>query len=245
MRHSNSLSVVMALGFVASLSAVAAAQNLQPLEGRNGQAGQRLVQGYVSYVGRAGGNLVFRVRSAMRNNAPAANGAIARNGAQVFQVLPATRFEAVANGNRVPASFAALRTGQGVLVAAQGQQATAVRIYPAGRYARRSRSHGHRGARRYSAHGPYRRGPALANGQSAAPSVATTSRATGQQAANYSHHHAPTHTANHVHASHAPRHASTHVHTHHGGGHSSGHSGGGHGGGHAHVAHASGHGHRR
>ena len=122
--------------------------------------GQRLTQGWVIGVHRVNGQPTFRVRTAGMNNqaALAANQNGLMPGAQkpqTFFVGPGTRFEAARGTGFSPASIAALRSGQRVLIASQGPQAIRVRIFPRNQYAgraRRSRTAGYPSGSRHASH---------------------------------------------------------------------------------------------
>jgi len=105
--------------------------------------GAQLTQGLVTGVHRANGQLAFRVRTGGMNNQAALaanqNGVMpAVQNARQFLVGPGTYFEAAAGMNLVPASFAALRSGQRVMVQSQGPQAIRVRIFPHNQFAARA-----------------------------------------------------------------------------------------------------------
>jgi hypothetical protein len=101
--------------------------------------GTQLTQGWVIAVHRMNGQLALRVRTAGVNNqavlAANQNGVVpAAQNAQTFFVGPGTLFEAAQGMRLVPASFAALRSGQQVIIASQGPQAIRVRIFPRNQY---------------------------------------------------------------------------------------------------------------
>ena len=100
----------------------------------------QLTQGLVTGVHRVNGQLAFRVRTAGVNNQAALaanqNGVVpAMQNARQFFVGPGTQFEAAQGMNLAPASFAALRSGQRVIIQSQGAQAIRVRIFPRNQYA--------------------------------------------------------------------------------------------------------------
>jgi hypothetical protein len=95
----------------------------------------QFTQGLITGVHRGNGPAAIRVRTAGVNNQAAfaanQNGALPNmQAAQKFLVGPGTRFEASLGTNLVPASFAALRSGQRVMIESQGAQAVRVRIFP-------------------------------------------------------------------------------------------------------------------
>ncbi len=127
------LAILATACWMASAAATADAQNLvQALPGAV-QGPVRQTQGMVISVARGNRNWIFRIRpGTLRRLAaglPAAR--------QSFQADLTTQFTMLVGGNRIPASFAALRTGQFVTVQAQGAHATAVQIMPTAGYARR------------------------------------------------------------------------------------------------------------
>jgi len=124
------LAAVLALASAASEAR--AARVAQP-------QGAQLTQGWVTGVHRGNGQPAFRVRIAGVNNQAALaanqNGVVlAAQNAQTFFVGPGTMFEAAQGMNLVPASFAALRSGQRVIIESQGPQALRVRIFPRNQY---------------------------------------------------------------------------------------------------------------
>lgn len=115
------------------------------------KAGMHTVRGRVMSVQRQVGAATFVVKTAHRHKKvgaavnPQLAGAV--RGGQMFQVLPATRFQAVSGSARAPASFASLRQGALVKVRAQGQFARQVQIVVPNRYAGSVTRHRHNRAR--------------------------------------------------------------------------------------------------
>ena len=104
----------------------------------------QLTQGRVIGVQRGNGQPAFRVRTMGMNGRAGLAGnqngvAPALQNGQAFIVGPGTQFEATNGWNLVPASFAALRSGQQVIVESQGVQAVRVRILPRNQNAGRAR----------------------------------------------------------------------------------------------------------
>ena len=124
------LAAVLAIPSAASQAWAAGVAQLQ---------GPQLTQGRVIGVHRVNGQLALRVQTARVNNqavlAANQNGLVpAMQNSQTFFVGPGTQFEAAQGMSLLPTSFAALRSGQQVIIASQGPQAIRVRIFPRNQY---------------------------------------------------------------------------------------------------------------
>jgi hypothetical protein len=151
------------------------------------QPGLRMAQGWVVGVRPGNGLGMFRIRTGAGNNNLVAGVNRAGGGVmQQFIVGPATHFDAVGGAGRVPASFAALRPGQRVMVQAQGQQAIGVRILASNQGVRAFPSNPSVGAMRRGHYGHLHRAPSTSTGNLSplgATTMSSTARSIGQPVA--------------------------------------------------------------